>query len=91
MSSKELTKLRKEIDAVDSSILKLINIRMCLATHTVKYKKEVKATGREKQIYTRLAKETKKLPYLNAKFTKELLDLMMAHSKKLQYKESSKK
>lgn len=91
MSSKELVKLRKEIDAVDSSILKLINIRMCLATHTVKYKKEVKATGREKQIYARLTKETKKLPYLNAKFTKELLDLMMAHSKKLQYKESAKK
>jgi chorismate mutase len=86
MISKELVKLRKEIDAVDSSILKLINVRMCLATHTVKYKAKVAAKDREKQIYTRLLKETKKLPYVNAKFTKELLDLMMEHSKKLQYK-----
>jgi len=91
MKSKELAKLRKEIDAVDSSILKLINIRMCLATHTVKFKLKVSAKPREKQIYTRLLKETKRLPYLNAKFTKELLDLMMEHSKKLQYKECPKK
>ena len=60
---KELEKLRKEIDAIDMEILRLLNQRARLAIDIGKIKKEEKLSThvpqREREIYERLEKENK--------------------------------
>ena len=60
---KELEKLRKEIDAIDMEILRLLNQRARLAIDIGKIKKEEKLSThvpqREREIYERLERENK--------------------------------
>jgi len=77
-----LKEVRKEIDLLDSRILKLINDRMGLALMAKKYKTRIEDRQREKELLDRIT--TKSTGLINAEFIEKIYTEIIEESKKLQ-------
>ena len=80
----DLGDIRKRIDRLDTELLKLLNRRMELALQTVKLKKGVHDSGREKEVLEHVAEKSADL--LEPVFAEALYKLIMEESKKIQNK-----
>ncbi|MEW6722572.1 MAG: prephenate dehydratase [Candidatus Micrarchaeota archaeon] len=80
----ELQELRKQIDLVDSEILKLLNKRMELALQTKKMKKGVADEGREKEVLESVKKGASGL--IRPEFSEKVFRDIIAESRGLQEK-----
>jgi len=80
-----LEEVRKNIDLVDSKILKLISNRMELALMSKKFKAEIKDPKREKELLNRIRESSDTL--IDAPFCEKLFLEIIKESKKLQEKD----
>ncbi len=78
----ELNEIRRNIDKVDSEILKLLNQRMEFALRTKKMKKELVDENREKELLERVKRSSSNL--IKPAFGEKIFTEIMNESKKLQ-------
>ena len=83
----ELDKYRKQIDEINSEIIRLLGKRMDLVKMIGKFKKQngvkILDEKREKEIFKRLREEAKK-EKLNEDFINKLFKLVIKNSRKVQ-------
>jgi chorismate mutase len=84
----DLEKLRKEIDEIDRSIIRLLCRRFQIARDIAKIKKkaglDIEDNQREKDIIENCKREAKDL---DEAFVEDLMRLVISHSKKIQQEE----
>jgi monofunctional chorismate mutase len=82
--TKDLNKLRKEVDKLDKEMITLLKKRFKIAIEIWKIKKplgmKIKNPKREKEIIDNFAKESG----FNKKFVKELYNIIFIESRRLQ-------
>lgn len=82
--NKKLKGLRDKIDKIDNKILELLDKRFRLATATLKFKKKVAAPNREKEIISLAIKKTNELSFVEPKFARKLISVIISESKRIQ-------
>lgn len=79
-----LKKIRKNIDLLDSKILKLLNDRMELVLMAKNFKSQIEDSGREKELFDRIRRNATGL--INAEFLEKIYTEIIKKSKNLQQK-----
>ncbi len=82
-----LQEIRKNIDLLDSKILRTLNKRMELALMSKKFKTSVEDSGREKELLEKIRKDSTGL--INADFIESIYKKIIKESKNLQSKDYS--
>jgi prephenate dehydratase/chorismate mutase/prephenate dehydratase len=77
-----LNKIRKDIDLLDSKILKLLNDRMELALMSKKFKSRIEDGEREKEVLSKIRENSTGL--INAEFIEKIYTEIIKESKNLQ-------
>ncbi len=80
-----LKEIRKNIDLIDSKILKLLNDRMEQALMAKKFKSQIEEKQREEELLERIRKDSTGL--INVDFTEKIYMEIIKESKKLQQKD----
>ncbi|MBR9692078.1 chorismate mutase [Candidatus Woesearchaeota archaeon] len=82
-----LAKLRKEIKAINSQVLKLLakraKISKKIGLHKKKHKLKITDKKQEKEVFAKLRKQSRKLK-LNVKFVDDIFKRIVKESKRLQ-------
>lgn len=80
-----LEEIRKDIDVIDSKILKLLNDRMELVIMAKRFKTQIQDSQREKELFDRIRRESRGL--INAEFVERIYVEVVKESKNLQEKD----
>lgn len=80
----KLESIRDQIDRLDDRIIMLLDKRIQLACETTQHKRRVHDHSREKQIFRRLKKRTRKLRLIEPEFVQKLYGMILKESRKIQ-------